>query len=169
MSVIFNRQQVETFLPHRQPFLFIDQVLNIEYPSQQEVQSQGRTPTVKELLHGVVTCEYTPPEDHAIFQGHFPGNPIFPGVLQVESMAQASAFLMTEYKGRQLGHFEIKPTLLGVDQSRFKKPIFPGMHLMIRSQLKKFRGFYMNYHAEIFYEDELCSSTDLLASIEFLN
>ncbi len=87
-------------LPHRPPFLLVDEVLEC---------SETR-----------VRATRTFRSDEYYFEGHFPGNPIVPGVLLVEAMAQTFAYLVMTQKGTQAVY------LTGVDQARFRKPVRPG-------------------------------------------
>lgn len=166
-SILFNKEDVCKFLPHRDPFLFIDYVENIDFPGREEFIKNHKSPMPKDLIGGYSVCHYCPPKEHPIFMGHFPQNPILPGVIQVEMMAQASSFLLLEYKNRQLENLNVNTTLLGVDQSRFKKPIYPLMPLVIRAELKRVRGWIMCYDVTITSQNVLCSQCSILASINF--
>jgi 3-hydroxymyristoyl/3-hydroxydecanoyl-(acyl carrier protein) dehydratase len=95
-------------LPHRPPFLFIDEVVEVDAEQ--------------------ITALRTFHEDEDFFRGHFPGNPIVPGVLILEAMAQAVAYLaMRENPGAEV-------FLTGVDRARFRKPVRPGdeIELVVR-------------------------------------
>lgn len=107
-----THEEVESVLPHRDPMLLID--------------------TVQELVPGerVVASFYVDPE-REIFQGHFPGDPVLPGVYSVECMAQAADVLlltMERYAGKT-------PLFLGIDQVRFERKILPGDTVEIRASL----------------------------------
>jgi 3-hydroxyacyl-[acyl-carrier-protein] dehydratase len=92
-------------LPHRPPFLFIDRVLECTDTSIRAVRT------------------FRPDEE--FFAGHFPGNPIVPGVLLVESMAQALAYLALRHEGTKAVY------LTGIDRARFRKPVLPGHEVEI--------------------------------------
>ena len=97
-------------LPHRPPFLFIDRVLSMD----------------AERI--VAVRKFRPDEDY--FRGHFPGNPVVPGVLLLEAMAQAMAILtMQGDPGRQV-------YLTGVDRARFRKPVHPGAEVELAVELE---------------------------------
>ena len=107
-----THEEVESVLPHRDPMLLID--------------------TVQELVPGerVVASFYVDPE-REIFRGHFPGDPVLPGVYSVECMAQAADVLlltMERYAGKT-------PLFLGIDQVRFERKILPGDTVEIRASL----------------------------------
>ena len=97
-------------LPHRPPFLFIDRVVEID--GQQ------------------VTAVRTFRDDEDFFRGHFPGNPIVPGVLLLEAMAQAVAYLaMRQNPGAEV-------YLTGVDRARFRKPVRPGDEVVLSARIE---------------------------------
>ena len=110
-------------LPHRYPFLLIDRV--IEY-------------TAFESITAIKNVSINEP----FFQGHFPGHPIMPGVLILESMAQATGMLaFYSNKARsESGHVYY---LVGIDKARFKKPVTAGDRLVLKATLiRELRGIY---------------------------
>jgi 3-hydroxyacyl-[acyl-carrier-protein] dehydratase len=113
-------QEIMTLLPHRYPFLLVDRVLDY-------VPGQS--------IHAVKNVSVNEPQ----FTGHFPTNPIFPGVLILEALAQASGLLGYKTDGgpgdNELYYFA------GIDKARFRKPVVPGdvMHLHIKL-IKERRG-----------------------------
>ena len=102
-------------LPHRYPFLMIDRILAIE---------PGKT------VHALKNVSINEP----MFQGHFPGNPVFPGVLIVEALAQAAGVLAFTSTGDKPNEKTVY-YLAGVDKTRFKKPVVPGDQ--VRFDMKK--------------------------------
>jgi 3-hydroxyacyl-[acyl-carrier-protein] dehydratase len=116
--MIADIQAVLARLPHRYPFLLVDRIL--------ERGERDGQPFVKALKNVSVNEPY--------FQGHFPGRPIMPGVLQIEALAQASIFLLEDQMPEGSLAF-----LAGVDGVRFKKPVVPGDQLILESQLEFFR------------------------------
>lgn len=112
-----NREQIQQILPHRDPFLFLDEVLELE-------------PGKRAVAIKVVR----PEEPH--FQGHFPGHPIMPGVLIVEALAQAgavAALALPENQGKLV-------LFAGIDQVRFKRPVVPGDILRLEVEMTRMRG-----------------------------
>ncbi|HHW00342.1 MAG TPA: 3-hydroxyacyl-ACP dehydratase FabZ [Clostridiaceae bacterium] len=107
---------VQKLLPHRYPFLLVDKVL--------EVEPGKRVVAVKNVT-----------VNEPFFQGHFPGNPIMPGVLIVEALAQASgiAVAMMEEGKNKLGVFA------AIDSMKFKKQIVPGDVLMLEGEIISYR------------------------------
>lgn len=104
-------------LPHRYPFVMIDRV--VEFIGEDELVAIKNV-TINEPF----------------FQGHFPGNPVMPGVLQLESMAQAAGILML-----RRGSSEGKTSLfMSADRVKFRKPVRPGDQIIINAKLTKSRG-----------------------------
>ena len=120
-----STQDILSILPHRYPFLMIDQVLDYD------------AKTLLALKNFTINEPYV--------QGHFPGNHIMPGVMMVEAMAQASTILAFKYVEEQLTTAEIlkyfgKGTgtlVVGADQVRFKKVVVPGEQLKIYTTLTR--------------------------------
>lgn len=111
-----NQTQIKRILPHRDPMLLVT--------------------TVEELEPGqsIITTFYVDP-DREIFQGHFPGDPLLPGVYSVECMAQAADILLLStprYAGKT-------PLFLGIDRVRFPRKILPGETPEIRAVLARER------------------------------
>jgi len=104
-------REILNYLPHRYPFLLIDRVISCE-----------RGKSIVAIKNVTINEPY--------FQGHFPGNPVMPGVMIVESLAQAAgilSFLSTKHDpNRNLLYY-----LVGVDRARFKKPVVPGDQLRL--------------------------------------
>jgi 3-hydroxyacyl-[acyl-carrier-protein] dehydratase len=115
MNVPFGREEIEQILPHRPPFLLIDEVVELDPGSR------------------VVARKTVTEEDCA---GHFPGNPIMPGVKMVEALAQAGAVavLVQEENRGKLALFA------GIDDVRFKRLVRPGDELTLECSLEQVRG-----------------------------
>ena len=116
--MIADIQKVLERLPHRYPFLLVDRIL--------ERGERDGLPFVRALKNVTI--------NEPFFQGHFPGRPIMPGVLQIEALAQASIFLLEDQMPEGSLAF-----LVGVEAVRFKKPVVPGDQLILESQLEYFR------------------------------
>ncbi|MBU4293306.1 MAG: 3-hydroxyacyl-ACP dehydratase FabZ [Actinobacteria bacterium] len=111
-----NKEDIKKIIPHREPFLLIDEVLEVE---------PGKS------IKAVKNVD----ENEYYFKGHFPQNPIMPGVLMLEAIAQAGAIavlLLPENKGK-LALFA------GIDKARFKKIVRPGDKLEIEVEITDFR------------------------------
>lgn len=117
MAVIYNKEQIKEIIPHRDPFLLIDEINEIE-PGKRAVA----TKYIK--------------EDDFWFKGHFPEYPVTPGVLMIEMLAQAGCVAMLvlpENKGK-LGFFA------GIDKAKFKRQVVPGDTLKLEVEIIKTKG-----------------------------
>jgi 3-hydroxyacyl-[acyl-carrier-protein] dehydratase len=117
VTVALRREQIEEILPHRDPFLFLDEVMVL--------QPGGRVVARKQVR-----------EDEWFLTGHFPGRPIMPGVIIVEAMAQAGAVavLADEANRGKLALFA------GINDVRFKRMVLPGDELELTCELERMRG-----------------------------
>ncbi len=112
----FDISKVMEYLPHRYPFLLIDRVIESE---DDNYLSALKNVTVNEPF----------------FQGHFPGQPIMPGVLILEAMAQATGLLA--FSSMNDGHESKLYMLVGIDKSRFRGQVIPGDQLILNVRLKR--------------------------------
>ncbi|MBA2614721.1 MAG: 3-hydroxyacyl-ACP dehydratase FabZ [Actinobacteria bacterium] len=117
MKTPFGRREIEEIIPHREPFLLLDEVTEIE---------PGRRVVARKVVR----------EDEWYLAGHFPGRPIMPGVLMVEAMAQAGAIavLSQEENRGKLALFA------GIDDIRFKRLVEPGDELELTCEIERLRG-----------------------------
>ena len=117
MSTPLARTDIEAILPHRDPFLLIDEVVELE---------PGRRVVARKAVRG----------DEWWFAGHFPGRPVMPGVLTVEAMAQtgAVAVLAQEENRGKLAFFA------GIDNCKFKRLVEPGDELELTCEIEQVRG-----------------------------
>ena len=117
MKAPFGRDEIEAIIPHRDPFLFLDEVLELE---------PGARVVARKHVRG----------DEWFFPGHFPGRPIMPGVIMVEALAQAGAVavLSEEANRGKLALFA------GIDDVRFKRIVEPGDELTLTCELETVRG-----------------------------
>lgn len=154
----FNKEQVKDFLPHRDPFLFID---SVDYVTTESSKIESS----KDLVGSKVKARFKVSKNMMILQGHFPGNPILPGVVQVEIMAQACAFTsmpLTKNRGEDL---EVETLLLGVEKSRFRKQVTPECELEIYTEMMKVRSNIASYECEIHCNGEKVSEASILARL----
>jgi 3-hydroxyacyl-[acyl-carrier-protein] dehydratase len=117
MQAPFGREGIESIIPHRDPFLFLDEVLELE---------PGKRVVARKLVR----------PDEWFFPGHFPGRPIMPGVIMVEALAQAGAVaVLAEEENRgKLALFA------GIDDVRFKRIVEPGDELTLSCEIESVRG-----------------------------
>jgi UDP-3-O-[3-hydroxymyristoyl] N-acetylglucosamine deacetylase/3-hydroxyacyl-[acyl-carrier-protein] dehydratase len=111
-SPVYTTEQIKSMLPHRYPFLMVDKVVEMT----DKMVVGVKNITINEL----------------IFQGHFPGNPIFPGVLQIEAMAQTGGILVlaTQEEPNRWDTYFLK-----IDNAKFKQKVLPGDTLIIKMEL----------------------------------
>jgi 3-hydroxyacyl-[acyl-carrier-protein] dehydratase len=162
--MLMDKKQVMNFLPHRDPFLFIDTVKSVTLPDSLKGKSGPFTP--QEIIGGKSICTFKVDHSVKVLEGHFPGFPILPGVVQVEMMAQAASFLVIHCLEKPVADAKLDVQLLGVDSARFRKPVTPPMDLEIHAVLKKVRGLIQMYECELFSNGELIAQTSIMASLK---
>jgi|TARA_Y100001937_G_scaffold11444_1_gene14156 3-hydroxyacyl-[acyl-carrier-protein] dehydratase len=136
-------QEIMALLPHRYPFLLIDRVLDY---------------TPGESLTAIKNVTVNEP----IFTGHFPGMPIFPGVLILEALAQATGILgfktVTERSENELYLFA------AIDEARFKKPVLPGDTMVLEVKFLKERRNMWKFYGEAKVEGQIVCSAELMCA-----
>jgi 3-hydroxyacyl-[acyl-carrier-protein] dehydratase len=132
-------------LPHRYPLLLIDRVLDYEVDN-----------TLTALKNVTVNEPY--------FQGHFPKRPIMPGVLQLESMAQASAILFYESLGDRKPEGDVIYLFVGVDKARFKRPVEPGDQLIITTTIKRKMSNIWKFDCVVKVGEQVCCSCEVMCT-----
>ena len=162
--MLMNKEKVLEYLPHREPFLFIDSLESMELP--ENVKNQ-EVRTARDLVGTVVVCHFEVKEELDILRGHFPGNPILPGVVQVEMMAQSCAFVSLGLTGID-EDTSVKTLLLGVESAKFRKPVHPGMKLLITATIDSCRGTIAQYHCSITSNGEKISEAKILAKLDIV-
>ncbi len=162
--MLLNKNQVMKFLPHRDPFLFIDSVKDVLLPENLRGTKGPFTPS--QLIGGKAVCTFKVDNSVKVLEGHFPGNPILPGVVQVEMMAQAATFLCIHTLSKPIEETKLEVALISVDSARFRKPIVPPMDLEIHATLTKVRGPFQMYEGEIYSDGELISQCNIMASLK---
>ena len=162
--MFLNKEEVKKWLPHREPFLFIDTVESVETSSSKSSHID-KAFTPKDLLGRKVVAYYKTKVDHPIFKGHFPDRPILPGVIQIEMMAQSSIFCLSEFC-RKACNNSLEMALLSLENVKFRRPIFPEMQLRIESECKKIRGSFMINQCKIYFEEKLCSEAICMTSLK---
>ncbi|MCL4416374.1 MAG: 3-hydroxyacyl-ACP dehydratase FabZ [Actinobacteria bacterium] len=137
-----NKKEIEQILPHRDPFLFVDEITEL-IPG--------------EYAKGIKYVK----EDEYYFKGHFPGNPIMPGVIIIETIAQVGAVMMLT-----LEKFKGKIVLFaGVDKVRFKKIVKPGDALNIEVRIANLKLNIGKGIGIAKVKDELACSAELMFSV----
>ncbi|MBI2712638.1 MAG: 3-hydroxyacyl-ACP dehydratase FabZ [Bdellovibrio sp.] len=156
-----NVNQIQSFLPHRSPFLLVDRILEIH-----PVGDLDAPPPVAEVgtrVVGIKAVTFNEP----YFQGHFPGFAIVPGVLLLETMAQVASFSvypnMVKTHGALSKGFQC--ILVGVEGARFRKPVVPGDSLRIETLVTKRRATLWVFQCQAFVDGQKVAEADILANL----
>ncbi len=129
-----NKKQITELLPHREPMLLIDELYDIK-----KLASATAVVNVK--------------KDSFFVQGHFPENPVMPGVLIVESFGQAAAALTAA--GLDKSTYENKLVfLMGVEKARFRNPVIPDCKLILKIEAIRSHGKVWKYKGEAFVDEK---------------
>ena len=129
-----NKDQIRDLLPHREPMLLVDELFDIK-----KLSSATALVKVK--------------KDSFFVQGHFPDNPVMPGVLIVESFGQAAAALTAN--GLDKSTYENKLVfLMGVEKARFRNPVIPDCDLILKIEAIRSHGKVWKYKGEAFVNDK---------------
>jgi 3-hydroxyacyl-[acyl-carrier-protein] dehydratase len=143
--MIWDKEKIESVLPHREPFIFIDEII--------EIEGTRNVVAVKNIN-----------ADEDYFRGHFPGNPLMPGVLIIEAMAQVSIILFA------LDRPHIAKTrpdyYLGKVKSEFLAPVLPGDRLIIESNKIKFLDNAAITETLARVDDRIVAKANLVFSIQ---
>ena len=140
---VIEVDEIMQMIPHRYPFLLVDRVVDV-------------IPNLRAV--GIKNVSVNEP----FFQGHFPGHPIMPGVLIVEAMAQTSAVLVIETRGKSAYSLVYFMT---IDQARFRKPITPGDTVKIHVEKQRRRGNVWKFYGEARVDGSLMAEATYSAMI----
>ena len=139
-----NKDDIKKYLPHREPFLFIDEVVGIKN---------------NEIIHAKKIIR----DDEYFLEGHFPNNPIFPGVIIIEALGQASGILGFTLMNKTPEEGSIY-VLAGVDKVRFRKRVRPGDTIDLYSKVvSEKRGIWKFDCKEELNTETVCTATILCA------
>lgn len=140
--LVLDKMQIEAILPHRDPFLLVDRVIEL-VPGEYAIAE-------KDIL-----------ASDDVFRGHFPGHPVWPGVLQLEALAQTGAIAALSAP-----EFTGKIVLLGrADQVQFRRAVVPGETLRMESRLVQRRGAVGKGEGKAYVGEELVCSASLTFAI----
>jgi 3-hydroxyacyl-[acyl-carrier-protein] dehydratase len=135
--------EIQSIIPHRYPMLLIDRIV--------ELEPLKRIVAIKNITM-----------NEAVFQGHFPGAPVFPGVMIIEAMAQAGAVLLFREvpdRDSKLLYFT------GIEEAKFRKPVVPGDQLRLEVTVLRFKLGFAKLKAEAFVGDQLVAEATVSSAL----
>lgn len=138
---MIDTKEIQSILPHRYPFLLVDKVIELE-------------PSVKAV--GIKNVTINEP----FFQGHFPGNPVMPGVLIIEALAQVAGILA--FKSGTQGKAVY---FMSIDKVKFRKIVAPGDRLSLEVQVLHKRGNVWKFSGNAFAESKLMAEAEFTAMV----
>jgi 3-hydroxyacyl-[acyl-carrier-protein] dehydratase len=135
-------EDIQKILPHRYPFLLIDRITELDGEQ-----------TIKGYKNVTANEEF--------FQGHFPGNPVMPGVLIIEALAQLGAYLLLRRwpQERRVAYFT------GIDKARFKRTVIPGDRLDLEVLVLRDRGNFAVMEGKAFVNGQLAAEAVLMCMV----
>jgi 3-hydroxyacyl-[acyl-carrier-protein] dehydratase len=160
---MLNTEQVMKILPHRDPFFFIDSVESVKLADR--ILTPGEVVEAKDLNGAIVIAHYRTKKEHSIFKGHFPDYPIFPGVVQIEMMAQSTTFIVFLLHKDPM-NMKLDVALMAVNDAKFRKPVFPEMDLKIVTTILKVRGQILTSQCKVYCGDVLMSEATVMATLK---
>ncbi|HIK37578.1 MAG: 3-hydroxyacyl-ACP dehydratase FabZ [Geminocystis sp.] len=139
----FSALEIQELLPHRYPFALVDRIIDY-VPGEKAVGLKNLT------------------MNESFFQGHIPGKPIMPGVLQLEAMAQVGGIILTLLPGMRGKFF----AFAGIEKARFRKPIVPGDQLIMTVELLSFkRNRIAKMYGQGMVDNQLAVEAEMLFSV----
>jgi beta-hydroxyacyl-ACP dehydratase FabZ len=140
---MIDLQGIMDLLPHRYPMLLVDRILDFE---------------PREWIRGLKNVSF----NEAVFQGHFPSRPVFPGVYIVEAMAQTGGcLLMREFedRARKVIYF------MGIDAVRFRKPVLPGDQMVMEVRVIQLKGRICKMRGEAFVDGQKVAEAEFMSML----
>ncbi len=139
----YGIQDIMRFLPHRYPFLLVDRIMEI-VPGEKIIALKNVT------------------SNEPFFQGHFPGNPVMPGVLIIEALGQAGGVLVMESQPED--RHGVLIYFMGLDKVRFRKPVLPGDQLILEVTMIKARSRAVKMAGVAAVDGKRVAEAELLAT-----
>ena len=143
-AMVMDIEEIQEYLPHRYPFLLVDRVLELK------------------LGESILACKNLSYNEQ-VFQGHFPGKALFPGVLTLEALAQTSGILGFKTMNKKPADGSMY-LFVGADNLRFKRPVVPGDRLMLHSKVVSNRRGVWKFDVSAEVEGQLCAAATILCA-----
>ena len=140
---------IQKRIPHRFPFLLVDRVMSFEYG-----------PDKEKMLGRKVVARKNVTLNEPYFTGHFPDNPVMPGVLQVEAMAQTGALACVPEENDQIDVLIAK-----INEAKFKRPVVPGDTLELHAEITKEKAGILTVTCKALCDGNLVSQAEVMAKI----
>ncbi len=139
---MMDSREIQKLLPHKYPFLLIDKIIELE-------------PNIKAV--GIKNVTINEP----FFQGHFPGNPVMPGVLIIESMAQVAGILAfrSGVEGNTI-------YFMSIEKAKFRKPVMPGDQLKLDIKVLQTRNNVWKFSGTAFVSEKIVSEVEFTAMVD---
>lgn len=134
--------EIMKLLPHRYPILLVDRII--------ECDDERRIVGIKNVS-----------ANEPYFQGHFPGSPIMPGVLQLEAMAQTAGILLKRISGDKGG----MPFFMSIDKAKFRKVVRPGDQMRMEIEITKVRSKTARFNARVLVEGTVASEAEMMCML----
>lgn len=137
MSGKMTVEEIKKILPHRFPFLFVDKIEEIE---------------LGERIVGIKNVSI----NESLFEGHFPGHPVFPGVIIIEALAQTAGILVGKTMEAQGGDVSQKIVyFMSIDNAKFRKPVVPGDQLWLHVSKKQARSTVWKFEGKVLVNNQV--------------
>lgn len=142
-GVVFDTSAIQRILPHRYPFLLVDKIVELE---------------LDKKVVGIKSVTANEP----FFQGHFPGQPVMPGVLIIEAMAQVSGILVLNNLKDPENHLVM---FMSINNAKFRKPVVPGDQLVLEAELVNQKTKYFSIKGTAYVDDKLVAEAEFMGAI----
>ena len=151
--MLYDSEFVHNLLPQKAPFAFVDEIIDLQEGGEPAADGTPDNPKITAVWHLSGKEKF--------FDGHFPGNPVLPGVLQIEAMAQAATLLTMIVKKDQVAGK--RPAFAGVENCRFRAAAIPPVDLTLKAEMTMCRRSIYKYSGKIYQGETLVCEADFSA------